>query len=380
MKIQENPVRFLHFVSVELYYLPVRKKMPKEERSPMTVALEKVREFPELVVRHGPMPDAQVEPSSHSKPKSGKKGARLKQKARKKAVLSRKQPCIASRIAKGLSGFGRSGVAPRIAPLTVELDDQLSYQHEKAPTTPEKNVMKMIGMLLWVCRCTRADCSYAVSRLASGISRWGPEQLEALTHLVGYIKGTQGFRLHYKPIDSEHKLSLRLYTDASWHCPRSHSGACLCLVQEHPSTGEITLVGMLDWLSSKQSLTADSSASSELIAAHTGVRSILPLAETLTRFWSTMYTILPHTTLMEDNAAAAIIADKGDTTGLRWMSSKAIRIRAGCLKDLKDLGCLEVKQTPTKEQYADCLTKALRRVQVELANKNLGLGRACDFA
>ena len=110
------------------------------------------------------------------------------------------------------------GVRPKLIPMTPEQDDSIRDQHNWPSVTPQNRVQKMIGQLLWVARCTRSDVSYAVSRLASGVSRWKDEQTKAMTQVVGYLKRTAKMVLRLKPVDPNLESFVELHTDASWHC------------------------------------------------------------------------------------------------------------------------------------------------------------------
>ena len=48
--------------------------------------------------------------------------------------------------------------------------------------------MKLIGMILWLARCTRPDISYAVSRLGSRVSKWDDIADEQLAICIGYLR------------------------------------------------------------------------------------------------------------------------------------------------------------------------------------------------
>ena len=78
------------------------------------------------------------------------------------------------------AGLPKVGVRQKRVPMTPEQDDSIKDQHKWETVQPEKRVMKIIGQLLWVARCTRTDVSYPVSRLASGVSRWRDEQLSVV--------------------------------------------------------------------------------------------------------------------------------------------------------------------------------------------------------
>ena len=120
---------------------------------------------------------------------------------------------------------------------------------------------------------------------------------------------------------------------------------------------------MLDWGSTKQSLSADSSASSELVAAHHGLRILLPIAiglENIAGHGNEKIKIRARI----DNMAIVQVAKTGATKGLSWMETKPFCIRAGCLHDYIEFGVIEVLFVRTNEQLADLHTKALCKVKL----------------
>jgi hypothetical protein len=122
-----------------------------------------------------------------------------------------------------------------------------------------------------------------------------------------------------------------------------------------------TVCGLLDWNSNKQSITADSSAASELVSAHFGARNSLSMAVSLRLFWG--LTKRPIA-LRIDNKAVLDIAKSGASKGLTWLATKPFGIRAGCLHDLTDLGVVAPEFIGTEGQLADLNTKALARVKL----------------
>jgi hypothetical protein len=266
----------------------------------------------------------------------------------------------------------RVGVRPKQVPMTPEQDDLIKDQHTWPTITPEKRVMKLVGQLLWVARCVRTDISYPVSRLASGISRWKGEQTKVMEQVVGYLKRTSKMALTLKPADPSKPVVLELHTDASWHTPRSQSGVVLVAVQysnlEERSGAQV--LALLDWNSNRQGLTADSSAAAEIISAHFGVRSSLPLAHSLREIWNL---VKRKVAVRIDNQAVVEVSKKGSTKGLAWLATKPLSLRAGCMHDLTSLGVMEVVFIGTNDQLADLNTKALARVKLIAITDKLNL-------
>ena len=264
------------------------------------------------------------------------------------------------------------GVRPRLVPMSPEQDESIREQHLWPSTDPQKRVMKLVGQLLWVARCTRTDVSYPVSRLASGISRWRDEQNIVMSQVVGYLKRTAKMVLRFVPADPRLEVSLEIHTDASWHTPRSQSGCALVAVQypDPEDRDKPKVLGLIDWNSNKQGLTADSSAASELVSAHFGVRNSLPLAVSLREFWRLEHKVV---SIRIDNKAVIDVAKSGSSKGLTWLATKPFSIRAGCLHDLFELGVIAPEFIGTEGQLSDVNTKALAKLKLAAILEKLNL-------
>ena len=128
---------------------------------------------------------------------------------------------------------------------------------------------------------------------------------------------------------------------------------------------------MLDWNSNRQGLTADSSAASELISAHFGVRNCLPLALNLQEIWQLFD--LEGIAVRIDNKAVVDVAKSGSTKGLTWMATKPFSIRAGCMHDLAELKVLLPEIIGTEGQLSDLNTKALARLKLQAIIRKLNM-------
>jgi cold shock CspA family protein len=226
---------------------------------------------------------------------------------------------------------------------------------------PSKNrVLKIIGMCLWLSRCTRPDLAHACSRLGSRVSRWNEACEKELQRLVNFIQSTAEDRLEYRHIAGE-KLETVIFTDANLSSPRSQS--CFILLQR----GEQGSCCVIDWGSTRQPLCADSTAASELIAGHYGVRESLPLA----RFASGGSAIK----LLIDNAALVRLIRRGTPQGLAHFEglSKPLRLRTGLLHDLEMASVIDSALIPSRENLSDIGTKALGAVVFTRLRSCLGL-------
>ena len=151
-----------------------------------------------------------------------------------------------------------------------------------------------------------------------------------------------------------------LISDADWRAPRSQSGYLYGL------KGRAGTWVPIAWGSKKQSISADSSGVSELIAAHYSVRAVLGLH-------SGLYGDDVPLVLRVDNSTVLRIAWTGVSRQLDILETKPISVRLGILKDLRELGVLRVCFVRSAENSADALTKALDLVKLLEAKRMFGL-------
>jgi hypothetical protein len=180
------------------------------------------------------------------------------------------------------------------------------------------------------------DIAFAVSKAASKASECPKTAWYMFKRILRYLKTNQelGIRLT-KSGDNE---CIRCFTDASW-APgngRSQSGIIVCM-------GDTPLV----WKSSKQSLTALSSAEAELIAVTQGFQYAMGVEAVM----ACMGWDLPVTVLCDN--APTIQTIKGTVS---WRS-RYYTVRASRLRDAINRGVAKIEFTPGIHQVADILTK-----------------------
>jgi hypothetical protein len=273
------------------------------------------------------------------------------------------------------------GKKPLLVRTKTPMNDDLRKESDIL-TKPELRVQKVIGMLLWISRVSRPDVAYAVSRLGTSVSRWTPVCEQQLARCVGYLWQTERMvlRLHVHLDDARAGfvtipepiigstleeavtpvgLCPSAHSDADWQHPRSQSGYIYGLRGGAGSWLPIA------WGSRKQSITADSSGVSELIAAHYAVRSILGLH----------CGTFPDSVLCVavDNATVLRISRTGLSKQLDVLEVKPIGVRLGVLRDLRGLGVISVVFVRSARNSADGLTKALDMVKLQEACVLFGL-------
>jgi len=91
------------------------------------------------------------------------------------------------------------------APLTTPLPSGLSLTIKDCPSLDEevKEMMKIpyreaLGSLIWLQVAIRPDLAFTVGLLARFVHNPGKEHWRALKYIMGYMKGTIGYRITYQ--------------------------------------------------------------------------------------------------------------------------------------------------------------------------------------
>ncbi|CAE7033644.1 GIP [Symbiodinium sp. CCMP2592] len=204
---------------------------------------------------------------------------------------------------------------------------------------------RITGELLWLAQRTRLDIGYCVALMSSWVSRF-PRQVSKIgARTLEYLANTKEHRLLLIPGKAD---GIRIYTDASFAPFGAHSISGILLQYD-----ECTVA----WKSKRQSLVTLSTAESELCAGCEGVT----LAQSLEALISELDGSTGPKKLLVDNTAAVTIAEGGGSVRTRHL-----RVRAAFLHDMRERQELVVTHCPGDVQLADCLTKALLRLQQSL--------------
>ena len=91
--------------------------------------------------------------------------------------------------------------------------------------------------VLWLARLSRPDLSHAVTKLASGITRWTVNHDKLLHRMMCYMQSAVEFGFHGSVKGGPEDISLHLYTDADLGgdvlTMKSHTGIYLCVECPH---------------------------------------------------------------------------------------------------------------------------------------------------
>ncbi|KAL5776889.1 hypothetical protein ACOSP7_009815 [Xanthoceras sorbifolium] len=165
---------------------------------------------------------------------------------------------------------------------------------------------------------------------------------QAVKRILRYLKGTTSHGISFQ---SARNLNLLCYTDADWaSCPddrKSTSGFCIFLGPN-----------LVSWSSSKQKVVSRSSAESEYRALANGAAELSWIGYILQELQ------VPLTTkplLLCDNISATYLA----TIPVMHARTKHIEIDYHFVRERVLNRSLSVQYTPSEDQIADGLTKAL---------------------
>ena len=214
-------------------------------------------------------------------------------------------------------------------------------------------VMKM----LWLARLSRPDVSHAVTRLASGITRWSINHDKMLYRLACYLNSTIEYGVHCFVKGNPSTISLHLYTDADLGgdiCTmKSHTGIYLCI--ECPDGTSFPI----SWTSRRQQCVSKSTTESELVALNNDglFNDAIPVQTVLNMVFGREIPVTIH----EDNQACVRILRAGYSARLKSLNRTHTLSIAALHETIMDLG-FQLRYTESADQLADVFTKVLAKV------------------
>ena len=214
----------------------------------------------------------------------------------------------------------------------------------RSKVTCPKRKKPVLMKLLWVCRLARPDLAYAISSLATPVTRWSRNSDKQLYRLVSYLNSTKDLCLVSQVHDPPEKCTLDLFCDADLGgCPftaRSTSG--LFLVDR----GENGTFAPIAWRSRRQTHVARSTADAELNALSEGLHE--ELLPTYQLFELLLGNKTPKPVAREDNSAVVQSIRQGYSVKLRHLA-RTPKLSLASLHEEFTTWC-KLVQTPTAEQ------------------------------
>ncbi|KAG0598392.1 hypothetical protein M758_12G069100 [Ceratodon purpureus] len=252
-----------------------------------------------------------------------------------------------------LTKFGLDQCKPASTPMLEKLK---LVPEMNAPPVDVTHYQRLVGKLIFLTH-TRIDIAYAVSVVSRFMQCPQEPHLQAVKHLYRYLRGTIDFALHYRRGEGS---ELQGFTDADWAAD-AHD--------RKSTTGFVFFLGStpITWNSRKQPTVALSSTESEYMALTertkeaVWLRCLLGEIHALNR--------KTPTTIHGDNQGSLNLAHNPIYHG----RTKHIEVRHHFIMEKIQSGEINLEFTPTIDQLADILTKALGRTAFERFRDQLGL-------
>jgi hypothetical protein len=242
-------------------------------------------------------------------------------------------------------------------PACTPYDSSVKLFKNTGESVRQTEYASIIGSLRYATDCTRPDIAYVVGLLCRFTSRPSNEHWQAIERVMRYLKRTMNLGLHYKRFPAV----LEGYSDADWNTLSDDSKA---------TSGYIFNIagGAVSWKSKKQTILAQSTMESEMIALATASEEASWLRCLLSEIplWEKpMPAVLIH---CDSTAAIAKIEN-------RFYNGKKRQIRRkhNTVREMITKGAVRVDHVRTDENLADPLTKGLAREKVYNTSVKMGL-------
>ena len=244
-----------------------------------------------------------------------------------------------------LSKYGMADCNPikavQMGPVPSEPDE---------PTLPALRQLQAYGgEFNWLATRTRPDISYYTSLLSSSCSKYGKWSLELAQKILRFLRGTKSQGITITCSGDEQDLAA--WTDAGFAGPSTHSQTGIAVVW----AGTIIV-----WRSSRQSISALSTAEAELYAATLGWQIVEGLRHLISNFGVE----IPKTRVLIDNKAALTIA----MCGANWRT-RYFAVRGHRLYEEHQRGAADLLHCPTQDMIADSLTKLAAAPVIQITQK-----------
>src|ERR1044072_1056936 len=213
---------------------------------------------------------------------------------------------------------------------------------------------RLLGRLMYL-TISRSDLTFGVNKLSQYMSQPRVPHLQALHHVLQYLKATPGQGLFF-PVASSFKVTA--YADADWGS---------CKDTRKSTTGYCIFLGsaLIAWKSKKQPTVARSSAEAEYRALACLTSELLWLKQLLRTFHVQFNTFM----VLSDSKSAIQLATNPSNTG----RTKHVDIDCHFIRQHIASKFLSLIHVSSKQQLADVFTKALPRLLLHELIPMLGI-------
>ena len=251
-----------------------------------------------------------------------------------------------------LNETGMMGCKPADTPMDPY--NKIGTKKDSAPVDRGR-YQRLVGRLIYLSH-TRPDIGFSVSVISQFMNNPTEEHMEAALRVLRYLKSTPGKGLIFKKNSNR---GIEVFTDADW------AGS---IMDRRSTSGYCTFVwgNLVTWRSKKQSVVARSSAEAEFRAMAHGICEGIWLR----RLLSELKVKIPDPIkLLCDNQAAISIAKNP----VHHDRTKHIEVDRHFISEKIESKVINLVYTPSQQQNADILTKALHRPTFEDLSSKLGM-------
>ena len=236
----------------------------------------------------------------------------------------------------------------------LQLTEATDDEHQKVHSFPYRSA---VGSLIYLMVGTRPDISWIVSKLSQFLEKPGITHVNAIKHLLKYLKGTKSYQLVFTKTDEQ----LIGYVDADWGSDP---------VDRRSTTGYVFTLGSapVSWKTQKQPTVALSSCEAEYMALAEATKEALYLRSLLRSLGIFQPEI---TTVYTDNQGALALSKN---SAKRHNRSKHIDIR---FHFVREQSAVAYEHIPTCANIADILTKSVGGLQHKRLMDKLQIEGAC---
>lgn len=238
--------------------------------------------------------------------------------------------------------------------LEIDRDRIVSAHSPVLDEDSKQKYQQLIGCLLYLMHCTRPNIAYSIIRLSQFTSRPEKHHLDALKHVLRYLKATRTTTL---ALGKRSEVVLQRYFDSA------HADG----IEKQSTSGYVFLFhgSLISWQSKVQKVIALFSTEAEYVAASEAGWELVWLRGLL----QNMGMDVPPTVIYGDNMGSNALTRNPEF----HQRTKHIELRQCFITSLVTNGSVQVQYIPSNAMLADSLTKPLSKDQHELHWDLMGL-------
>ncbi|CAL1362373.1 unnamed protein product [Linum trigynum] len=242
-------------------------------------------------------------------------------------------------------------------PACTPYDASVKLFKNNGDSLRQSEYASIIGRLHYAADYTRPDIAYVVGLLGRFNSCPSREHWNAIERVMRYLKRTANLGIHYQRFH----VVLKGYSDADWNT----------LSDDSKATGGyvFNIAGRaLSWKSKKQTILAQSTMESEMIALAVASEEASWLRGLLLEIplWERP---VPSVLIHCDSTATIAEVENRFYNGKK----RQIRRKHSTVRELLTIGAVRVDHIRSEQNLADPLTKGLPREKVQNTAKGMGL-------